>query len=74
MALVGVPEPDPGNLPDSNAVVEACAFTVLIIGFFALIGQGYPAHEALGLTTALGLGGAQVIQRLRGGDDRRGRR
>jgi hypothetical protein len=74
MALVGVPAPDPGNLPDPDVVVEVGVFAVLILGFFALIGQGYPAHEALGLTITLGLGGAQVIQRLRGGTDGRGRR
>lgn len=72
--LVGVPKPDPGTPPGPNAVVEVGVFTVLLIGFFCLIGQGFPAHEALALTLTLGLGGAQVIQRLRGGGDDRDRR
>lgn len=72
--LVGVPAPDPGNLPDPDAVVEIGVFTVLVIGFFALLGQGFPAHEALGLTITLGLGGTRVIHRLRRGNDDQGRR
>ncbi|MDN3352308.1 hypothetical protein [Actinomadura sp. DC4] len=74
MALIGVPTPGPNNLPDPDAVVEVGVFVVLIVGFFALIGQGYSAHEAMGLTITLGLGGAQVIRHIRGGNDGRDRR
>ncbi|MGH3375358.1 MAG: hypothetical protein ACRDP6_11510 [Actinoallomurus sp.] len=72
--LVGVPKPDPGPPSEPNAVVEVGVFTVLIIGFFCLIGQGFPAHEAVALTLTLGLGGTQVIQRLRGGGGDRDQR
>jgi hypothetical protein len=70
----------PGGLPPNvrygQDLMSLGALTMIITVFLALVGQGCPPREALAVTLGLGLGGAEVIKRLRYGrdGDSRGRR
>ncbi len=59
-----------GNRDPHSDAMSLGVLTMIITVFLSLIGQGYSPREALTLTIALGLGGAEVIRRLpRGRDD-----
>ena len=63
----GLPDKVPDDQdPHKNAVLLA-ALTMIVIVFLALVGQGYPPREAVAVTVALGLGGAEAARRLAGG-------
>jgi hypothetical protein len=66
----------PPNVRDRQDLMSLGALTMIITVFLALVGQGCPPREALAVTLGLGLGGAEVIKRLRYGrdGDSRGRR
>ena len=67
----------PGGLPPNvQDLVSLGALTMIITVFLSLVGQGCPPREALAVTLALGLGGAEVTRRLHYGrdGDSRGRR
>lgn len=69
------PAKAPGNRDHHNDAVSVGVLTMIITVFLSLMGQGYPPREALTITIALGLGGAEVIRRLpRGRDDDSGGR
>lgn len=58
----------PEHIPDDSrphrdAVVLA-ALTMIVVVFLALVGQGCPPREALAVTIALGMGGAEAARRL----------
>jgi len=40
------------------------ALTMIVVVFLALVGQGCPPREALAVTIALGMGGAEAARRL----------
>jgi hypothetical protein len=65
---VGLPDKVPDDPPDPhrNAVLLA-ALTMIIIVFLTLLGQGCPPREAVAVTVALGLGGAEAARRLASG-------
>ncbi|HEY0540171.1 MAG TPA: hypothetical protein VGD53_17515 [Actinoallomurus sp.] len=63
----------PPNVREGQDLMSLGALTMIITVFLALVGQGCPPREALAVTLALGLGGTEVIKRLRDGDSR-GRR
>ena len=66
----------PPNVRERQDLMSLGALTMIITVFLALVGQGCPPREALAVTLALGLGGTEVIKRLRYGrdGDSRGRR
>jgi hypothetical protein len=72
-----------GGMPASTSygrepqdLLSLGALTMIITVFLALVGRGCSPREALAVTIALGLGGAEVTRRLRHGQDGdvRGRR
>ena len=66
----------PSNGREPQDLLSLGALTMIITVFLALVGRGCPPREALTVTIALGLGGAEVTRRLRRGQDGdvRGRR
>jgi hypothetical protein len=57
-----------GNRPDHEAVTLGI-WTMHVIVFLAMLGDGYPAREALAVTVALGIGCAKAIGRRPGDGD-----
>ena len=68
----GLPAPRDG-VPDDrgpdHGVIWLGALTMHITVFLSLMGQGYPAREALTVTIALGIGAAEIGRRRPGGRD-----
>jgi hypothetical protein len=65
----GTPVPDDRGPGDD--LVSLGGLTMMITVFLALVGQGCPPREALTVTIGLGLGGVEVVRRLRRGGGRR---
>jgi hypothetical protein len=63
----GLPDKVPDDQdPHRNAVLLG-ALTMIVIVFLTLVGQGCPPREAVAVTVALGLGGAEAAKRLASG-------
>jgi hypothetical protein len=69
---VGLPDKVPDHQdpqdPHRNVVLLA-TLTMIVVVFLTLIGQGCPPREAVTVTVALGLGGAEAARRLANGRD-----
>jgi hypothetical protein len=72
---VGLPGRVPGRDDPHSDAVPLAALTMIIIVFFALIGQGCSPREAVTVTIALGMGAVETARRLvKHRDHRSGRR
>ena len=66
---VGLPDRTPDHPAPHRDAVLLGALTMIVVVFLALVGQGCSPREAVAVTVALGLGGAETARRLASGRD-----
>ena len=72
---VGLPGKVPGRHDPHRDAVPLAVLTMIVVVFFALVGQGCSPREAVTVTIALGMGAAETARRLvKHRDHRSGRR
>lgn len=67
--LAGSSKDLPGGRRPDHDVVMFGAWTMHVVVFLTMLGDGYPAREALAVTVALGVSCAKMIGRRSDDDD-----